>query len=162
MTHTITEADKIHEQWYVDARTQTVETLPAFLRHLCEDYGHDYGTICHAVAAAALGAAHAVNHSPAGGITGFQAGAVMWEFISHWQSLEGHPLRLVDYFELLYPQYASKFEKTITPETHAALKVEATKRLAGFSDGLGHPDVKAHMDKVAGGWLPFGFTVHAS
>ena len=35
----------------------------------------DYGTVCHAIALSA------VARTAQGGITGFQAGAVMWEFI---------------------------------------------------------------------------------
>jgi len=68
----IREEDGIQKEWYEEARKMTVEQLPMFLKKLVEDYQHDYGTICHAVAAGALSAAHAVNHSPTGGITGFQ------------------------------------------------------------------------------------------
>ena len=81
---TITEEMKIHEEWYKQAKEQTLETLPAFLNHLINDYGHDYGTICHAIAAGAIGAAYALERSPQGGITGFQAGCIMWCFIRHW------------------------------------------------------------------------------
>src|SRR5690349_20327046 len=70
----ITEESGEHKQWYVDAHApeMTLETLPEFLRHLTEDYHHDYGTICHALAAGAIATAYAMDRSPQGGITGFQ------------------------------------------------------------------------------------------
>lgn len=45
---------------------------------------HDYGTICVAIGAIAAAAARAADRSPNGGITGFQAGAVFWEFTRAW------------------------------------------------------------------------------
>lgn len=63
----ITEQDKIHEEWYKEASEMTLENLPEFLRKLTEDYSHDYGTICHAISAAAAAAAWAVEKSPCGG-----------------------------------------------------------------------------------------------
>ena len=40
----ITEEEKVHEQLYEQAKEQTLATLPEFLRHLAQDYQHDYGT----------------------------------------------------------------------------------------------------------------------
>lgn len=84
MKQQITEEMKIQNEWYKEAKKQTVETLPEFVRHLTEDYSHDYGTICHAVAAAGIAAMYAVDNSPTGGITGFQAGCIMWKVIREW------------------------------------------------------------------------------
>lgn len=80
----ITEEDKVHLEWYKQASKQTLETLPSFLKNLMEGYNHDYGTVCHALAAGAVATAWAMNAHDNGGITGFQAGAVMWEFIKGW------------------------------------------------------------------------------
>jgi len=74
----------IKAQWQKKAKEATVETLPQFLKELTEDYEHDYGTIVHATTEAAIAACHAVDASPQGGITGFQAGCIMWQFISEW------------------------------------------------------------------------------
>lgn len=73
----ITEELGLHKEWYEEAKKQTLNTLPAFVSNLVENYSHDYGTICHAITAAALGAANAVEESPEGGITGFQANCIM-------------------------------------------------------------------------------------
>lgn len=150
----------LHKQWYVDAKSVTTETLPEFVRHLTEDFEHDYGTICHAVAACALAAAQAVNKSSQGGITGFQSGAIMWEFIQEWQHLRDKPMRLIQYEDMLYPQYEDKFW-TINPETWKHLQETAQKRLAEADDPV-HEDVRKHWQTVADGIVPFGYTVAAS
>lgn len=154
----ISESDGLQKEWMVEAKKQTMATLPEFLRKLTEDYSHDYGTICHAIAAAAIGAAEAVQHSPEGGITGFQAGAVMWEMIRGWGVWGEGPKRIQCFHDLLYPQHESKF-RTISKETADWLKAEAIKEVAGWTTG--HPGVIAHMRRVAEGWIPFGLTVES-
>jgi len=151
----ITEEQGVHKEWYAEAREMTLEKLPEFLRKLTEDYGHDYGTICHACAAAAVGAAWAVERSPEGGITGFQAGAIFWEFWKHWLHEDG-PARILKYSEALYPQYESLFT-TISPDSLAWLKEQATKKLA---DGEKAADaVLEHWRFLANGGVPFGLRV---
>jgi hypothetical protein len=126
----ITEEQKVHEQWYADASKQTLETLPDFLKSLLEDYGHDYGTICHALAAGAVATAWAMNKHDNAGITGFQAGAVMWEFIRHWNRTGNKTgLRLVDYDNFLYPQYADEYQRVISKDTWDAIQREAEKNI---------------------------------
>lgn len=151
----ITEKDGAHEDWYKRASDMTLDKLPAFLKELCDGYGHDYGTICHAVAAAALAAAHVIDQSPNGGITGFQAGAVMWEFVRHWLHEDG-PMSLVKYQDLLYPQYEHNF-KTISRATADWIKAEA-KKLLKMQERT-HPDIKAHWERIAKGEIPFGLGV---
>jgi hypothetical protein len=126
----ITEEQDVHKEWYKEAKKMTLESLPEFLRKLTEDYGHDYGTICHAMAAAAISAASAINHSSTGGITGFQAGAVMWEFIRNWNySHNKTGLRIIDYDNMLYPQYAYRFNKLLSPDIWESLKKEASTNI---------------------------------
>lgn len=156
MPQSITEKDGAHEKWYADAESVTEATLPEFVHHVVHDYAHDYGTICHAVAACALAAAHAVNHDKdQGGITGFQAGCLMWEFIRRWIHIDG-PARLLQFKMMLYPQHADDFT-TIEPRTRDWLVAEAKKQLE--SAGEMHPSVRAHMESVAAGKVPFGYTV---
>lgn len=154
----ITEEEKIHEQWFEEAKNVTPETLPAFLEHVMGDYGHDYGTACHALTACALAAAWAANHHPGsrGGITGFQAGCVMWGFVQHWQNIKG-PVRLVEYEKMLYPQYEEKFQKTITPDTWKWLCEQAAEKLKDQENV--HPDVVMHWGRIMAGEVPFGYTV---
>ena len=153
----ITEADGEHQKWYEQAREQTLATLPEFLRHLTADYEHDYGTIVHAVAAGAIAAAWAVNDAPCGGITGFQAGAVFWEFYANWMSERG-PARLLKYDDMLYPQYAHKFAETITASTWKYLREKAAELLREHSSEA-HGAVVEHWRQIAAGVPPFGYVV---
>lgn len=161
MAEAITEEQGIHKAWYDEAKAMTAENFPEFFRKLTEDFDHDYGTICHAVAAAAVGAANAVNRSPAGGITGFQASCIMWEFLRHWNHIDG-PARLLQFDDMMYPQYARKFT-SISSETWEWLQKKAKEKLAEHPDGNSvHPDVIAHWRTIAAGDVPFGLAVEAA
>lgn len=155
----ITEKMGVHKDWYEDAKKQTIDTLPAFLNKLTTEYSHDYGTICHAVAAAAIGAAWAIDHAPTGGITGFQAGAVMWKFIRHWNySSNKTGLRIIDYDNFLYPQYHDKFQKTISLATWEAIQKEARRKLQKLPSHASGAVVE-HLELICCGIVPFGYVV---
>ena len=154
----ITEEDGIHKKWYEEARDMTAEKLPEFVRKLTQDYGHDYGTICHAIAAAAIAAAWAVEKSPQGGITGFQAGCIMWSFARHWMSWpEDSHKRLLDYEHLIYPQYQEDF-RVISADTWAWAQKKAEERLEESADSA-HPEVVEHWRSIVAGKVPFGMEV---
>lgn len=159
----ITEKDKeIIESWFKEAKEgMNMEKLPAFLSHLMNDYEHDYGTICHALVAGAIATCWAMDNDPhQGGITGFQAGFVMWGFITRWMHKEG-PLKLMEYHDMLYPQMENKFEKTVSPDTWKWLQDEARKLLEDKStDNFPpSPSVKAHWESIVAGNVPFGYMV---
>lgn len=155
MSTPITEEMHVHDAWYKEAGAMTAEKLPEFVRKLSHDYDHDYGTICHAITAAAIGAAWSVERSPSGGITGFQAGAVMWEFMRHWNSVEG-PARLLDYNDLLFPQMEHKF-RCISPEIWNGIQEKAKAHLSNRNGAV--PAVVAHWQSIADGNIPFGLQV---
>jgi hypothetical protein len=148
----IKEEDKLQNQWYEEAGKMTEENLPAFVHKLAHDYDHDYGTICHAIAAAAIAAAWAVERGPHGGITGFQAGAIMWQFVQKWMHYSG-AMRLLQYDDLLFPQYASKFN-TLSPNTWKDIQEKARQHLA--EEDKAHPSVVAHWQSIVDGKIPFG------
>lgn len=150
----ITESDNEHQKWYEEAKSQTIETLPIFLKHLTEDYSHDYGTICHAITAGAIATSWAMNKTPQGGITGFQASCIMWEFIKNWMSYKG-ALRLIKYEDMLYPQYAFKFN-TINKETWKFLQDEAKNKL---EETRISNNVRKHLEEIVNGVVPFGYSV---
>lgn len=151
----ITEEMKVHEEWYKSK--QTLDTLPSFLKHLTEDYQHDYGTICHAIAAGAVQAARAIDHSPVGGITGFQASCIMWAFAQEWMGYKT-PMKLIKYENMLYPQYEQSFSKQISSDTWKWLQEEAARKLEEDQDYLS-PNVKAHWQSIVNGIVPFGYEV---
>jgi hypothetical protein len=145
----------LRQSWYDEARKQTNETIPSFLQKLFE-YNHDYNTICYACGAAAVAAATAIdNHS----ITGFQANAIMWEFVTEWLQEQDKPMRLVKFENMLYPQYKSDFDKTILQETADWLISKAKEKLELYTDLAAHPDVLAHWKSLAKGELPFGYRI---
>lgn len=120
---------EFREKYYPELTKQTLATLPKFLDEILNQ-PHDYGTICCAVAASALAAAWAANHSEHDGITGFQGGAVMWEFIQQWQySSNKTGLRIIDYDNMLYSQYENSFDKTISKSVFESLQKEADRLL---------------------------------
>lgn len=125
----ITEEMKVHEKWYEDAKNVTVESLPDFIKRLTEDYQHDYGTICHAIAAGAMAAIHAIDSSPQGGMTGFQAGCVMWQIVTKMNYNSNKcGLRIIDYDNYLYPQHLDDGRK-ISESTWTELQKEAKNSL---------------------------------
>lgn len=121
---------EFREKYYDEVSKQTLETLPKFIeKMLNEKLG--YGSVCCAVAASALAAAWAANRSPKGGITGFQACAVMWEFVRQWNYKSNKiGLRIVDYDNLLYSQYEDRFTSpTISQNQFDILQKEAKRLL---------------------------------
>ena len=145
------------DQWYARAaaKDMTMDTLPVFLKELAE-FNHDYNTICYALGAGATATAWALNRTPNGGITGFQAGAVMWEFMKAWNHIEA-PARLLQTRDMLYPQNSDKFN-TISVESWEWLRAEAKKRLEG-SHERAHPNVVAHWQSIRDGQIPFGYSI---
>lgn len=158
----ITEEEGVHKEWMVAAKDMTADKLSEFVRHLIEDYQHDYGTICHAIAAAAVAAAYAVERSPQGGITGFQAGAVTWEMLRGWNpSIIGDcGARLTNYDNLLYPQYEGQFT-SISKEIWEKVQEEAAKKIEG-ADAFVAGSVLDHWHSIAAGNVPFGLRVEVT
>ena len=152
----ITEKDNVHQKWYEEAKEQTLETLPGFLEHLLEDYQHDYGTICHALTAGGIATMWAMDKSDQGGITGFQASCIMWGFIRNWMNYK-EPLKLLNYGNMLFPQYEDKFEKTINSNTWQWLQEEAKKKIETKESAS--PNVIKHWKSIVDGKIPFGYTI---
>lgn len=80
----------------------------------------------------------------------------MWGFIRHWQQKQG-VLRLVEYDNMLYPQYADSFAKTISQETWDDLQQKAQDNIEKHDTA--HPDVRAHWESIINGVVPFGYSV---
>lgn len=148
---------KLRDEWYEEAKKQTLETLPAFVAKLAA-HQHDYNTICYATAAAAVGAAWAMDKSPNGGITGFQGGAIMWEFMDAWNGVKA-PARLLKFEDMLFPQYGEKFN-SISAETWNWVQEEAKKKLEEKAEMV-DPNVVDHWRSIRDGHVPFGLQVRA-
>lgn len=155
---TVTEEMHPEKEWFEEACHMKAENLPAFYEKMTHAYNHDYGTACHAVAACALAAAWAACGEDEAGLTGFQAGFVMWDFIKNWTK-QGNVcgLRLVDYDDMLYPQYWHKFEKTIPAGNWKCIQEKARENLKEVS--MAHDEVIKHWTRIADGEVPFGYRV---
>lgn len=146
------------EMIYKKAEAVKTETdLSALLKEITE-YKHDYGTIVYGVMAAMTGAFKVVNDSPNGGITGFQASCLGWECIRKFMMVEG-PLRIMDFNNMLYPQYQDSFEKVMPIDTWEKLKEKAQERLK--EEIHANTKVKAHWQSIADGKIPFGWETKA-
>lgn len=155
---TINESMSLEKEWFEKAKHMKLEDLPNFLNELM-NYGHDYGTICHAIAAGALASMYAMDNHKNGGITGFQASCVLWDVIREW-SYSGNEtgLRLVDYDNMLYPQYEYKFQKTISESTWNRMVEKAKENLSGDKTFV-NPNVTEHWQSIVDGKVPFGYVV---
>lgn len=105
------------------------DKLVEFLKDVRDNYNYDYGTAPRAIAQASVATAWYL--ASVFGITGFQAGFVMWDFIRDWQYRNNEcGLKIIDYDNMLYPQYEYKFtEKTISKRQWEALQKQAQKEL---------------------------------
>ena len=152
----VTEDMKPQKEWFDRAKNiETPEQLAEFAKELLIDIQHDYGTVCHAVGAIALAGAWLGAHIQ--GITGFQAVFVMYDFVRNWNfSTNQCGLRIIDYDNMLYPQYKDKFDKTITKERFEIIQKEASRLLETSRNA--HPDVINHWKSIVDGNLPFGYS----
>jgi hypothetical protein len=154
----ITEDIHLEKEWFKKAEGMSLEELPYFLTELME-HQHDYGGICHAIAAGALSTMYAMDKHKNGGITGFQASCALWDVIREC-SYSGNKtgLRLVDYDNMLYPQYEYKFQKTINESTWSNL-IEQAKDNLSKSDGWANTHVIEHWKSIVDGKVPFGYII---
>lgn len=152
----ITEDMHLEKEWFERAeKIETIDELVAFAKELFENYQYDYGTAVYAVTALAVAGAWFVAHKE--GITGFQAGLVMWQFVKQWNHTDNKlGMRLWDFDKILYPQYEDDFAKTIDAERWKAAQKEAQSLL---DSGRGVESVRSHWQSIVDGKLPFGFTI---
>ena len=101
--------------------------------------------------------ANGMNSEPEGGLTGFQAGFVWWGFFKLWMQAGDGPMRMVDYSDLLYPQYEHKFRE-ISSDTWEWAQTKARSLIAEHTTNV-HPDVFTHWQAIADGVVPFGLIV---
>ena len=155
---TVTEEMHPEKAWFSEAKKISEEGLTDFYARIIHGYNHDYGTACHAVAACALASACAACGDKDIGLSSFQAGFVMWDFIREWTK-QGNKcgLKLVDYDDFLYPQYEEKFDKVIRRSVWENIQKEAKKNLEKVE--FVHPEVRKHWQNIADGIVPFGYRV---
>ena len=136
---------------------KTFDDLVQFLQYVEDNCNYGYGEAPRSIAQAALAVAWYLASEFR--ITGFQAGCTMWDFIQDWFYTNNKcGMRIMDYDEMLYPQYEYKFRKTISEETFSAIQKEAAIKLENESN-YASPDVLQHWKSIAEGNVPFRYTV---
>jgi len=148
-------------QWMERAKTvSSMEDLTNFLGELI-DFKHDYNTIVEAVVAGMYATLKALDRSKAGGLSGFQASVIGLKLLAEINGWRG-PFRVLVYNNMLFPQYADRFERTIDPSTWSWLRDEAKRLLTETRDEpVGpSPRVVAHWKSIVEGFqIPFGYTL---
>lgn len=108
---------------------------------------HDYGTCVYAMSLAAVAAYNYMAHAI--GTTGFQASCADLDIIKRTRGMK-HGFRIIDFTNLLYPQYERSvpgWNELLVKEADM-LKREASKLLEQRSEHT-HPDVVAHWKRLA-------------
>lgn len=126
----------------------TPEELTTYISTLV-DRPHDYGTCVYAMSLAAVAAYHYVAKKL--GCTGFQAGCADMDILRQTRNFNWG--KLLDYEDLVYPQYCNeeRFPSLDTlfsdPKVVEHLATLAKEKLANESGA--HPDVAEHWNKLA-------------
>ena len=135
---------------------KSLDDLMNYSQNDRDNYDIGYDTAPRAIAQAALATSYYL--ADMFGITGFQACFVMWDFIKDW-SFRGNKcgLKIVNYDDMLYPQYNHKFQKTIKKDTFEALQKAAENNLKKhqFSSSA----VIKHWKSIVDGNVPFGYII---
>ena len=141
----------------LDPKTHSsVDELGRFIEELV-NREHDYNTCVPAMSLAAYAAFNYVAHKL--GVTGFQASCADSEFIRRTRNWK-HGGRLIDYGNLLYPQYLTEAHfpslQTLLKEQASMLAKAAKKLLDEQRDGelRSHPDVEAHWRHLVNSATP--------
>ncbi len=141
---------------YYERSDEDLNTLEA--RFL--EMEHTYDSACHATAAMALHAARRMASRL--GLSGFQAGFVDLQFVSHWRfDDEDVPFGIMDFSQLLYPQYDDDAPRRISKATFERLRELARERLNEAPKGLKFASerVLERWRLIAGGNLPICTTI---
>lgn len=164
----ITEENRIAlcEEWAKEAKEVSPETLQSFINHVMNDYKHTYDSIVRAISVCSYATACSCNKMEQGGITGWQASNVMWEFIRLWSKPNNKcGLRLIDMDDMLYPQYEDRFDKTLSKFNYESLVKEAKARIKEDDESTNsmkaHWKVRRHWEFIANGGIPFGYRLRS-
>lgn len=125
----------------------TIEELAAYIDQLTERE-HDYGTAVYAMSMAALASFHYVAHKL--GVTGFQASCADLDFIGRCRGMK-HGFRVVDYKNLLYPQYLTdehfpSWRELLERDGVGTRLAEEARVQLARENGRVSPAVRAHWE----------------
>jgi hypothetical protein len=145
--------DGLQEQWYEQARQQTLETMPEFIRYLLDEYSHDAQTIVHAMVAGCLATLSAMNAHPEGDLGPSQSSQLLGLFIRKWARLDG-PAKIMSWAALLDPEYEDQCMRV--PE-EVSLYLRSLARQVLDSKTYKNESHRIHLERIEQGEMPWGF-----
>ena len=138
---------------------KTKEELDNMLAEVINNKELDYGKICYAISGCMLAVLNYIDRSEVGGITGFQASLIGWQMVRKLIVDSEIGMKLVDYSNMLFPQYEFEFEKNIPAEIWEKLQEKAKEKLEKVPDA--HPNVIKHWQSIVDGEIPFGYKINS-
>jgi hypothetical protein len=136
-------------------RFKNIDELKEFISTL-ETRTHNYGTCVYAMSLAAEAAYNYIASKL--GVTGFQASIADLDFLRKTRGMK-NGFKILNYSDLLYPQYIYKFTSfAISKDNAEKLSEVAAKELEGAKEGV-HPEVIKHWENIAAGKFPEGITI---
>lgn len=139
-------------------KVKNKKDLDKLLKEVIKSKDLDYGKIVYAICGCMIATCNYINRSEVGGITGFQASFIGWEMVRELMIYDNKTsMKIVDYDEMLYPQYEHDFQKTISQSTWKSLQEQAEIKLKETPDA--HPEVIKHWKSIVEGRVPFGYEV---
>lgn len=144
-------------------KISTPDDVKGLVEKVMKDFNYEYGVAPRSLAAALVSIACYMSEEM--GLTGFQASFVMWDFIRGYMKTGNKcGMKLVDYDDMLYPQYGHKFDKKISKETWKEIQNQAKLNLEKYENEKVYgtyvsPSVANHWKSIVDGTVPFGFEV---
>lgn len=127
-------------------KIESIEQLGSFINTLAER-GHDYGTCVYAMSLAATAAFYYISGKL--GVTGFQASCADMDILKRTRGWKWG--RILDYENLLYPQYCDEEHFPSWRTILAENKEEFAKRAhAMLAEDRGVEEVRAHWRMLTG------------
>ncbi len=134
------------------------QELVELIEEVKNDFNNGYGTAARSVGTVSACVANYLSSEM--GLTGFQASCAMWDFIMAFMYSDNKcGMKMVNYDDMLYPQYEYKFCKnTISKSTWEALQKQAKENLEKDTY-FASLRVIEHWQSIVDGKVPFGYTV---
>lgn len=150
-----TTRDQIYQEVYDLGSTEAItRALPELAERYCQTYEGTAEFIGSYLAALGNQMCKEI------GTTGFQKSYTMFNFLFGFNFHHNRTgLKLVNYDDMLYPQYAYLFAPVLKKDVWGSMKKQAEKLLQEHEGEYVHPNVRMHWQQIADGNVPFGYSV---
>ena len=135
-------------------QANSLEDLFELIKEVKENFNYDYGVAPRTIGEICARLANYLSNEM--GLTGFQAGFVMWTFIESYMYPNNKcGMKILDYDDMLYPQYEDKFKGSIIPKyTWGNIQKQAKEKIEKDSN-FASPSVIRHWESISNGNVPF-------